>query len=94
MLNAEPNLARNRTSITCSSSSKYANNSHANLFLPIPTKKSCKRLFLKRATIHAAVVLNKRAHTDSAVNLLHYLFPLLIHTLERETTSSRDKTTL
>lgn len=41
--------------------------------------------------MHAIVVSKKRAHTESAVNLLHYLFPLLIHTLEKETTRIGDK---
>lgn len=34
----------------------------------------------------------KRARIESAGNLLRYLFPLLIHTLEKETTTARDKT--
>jgi len=87
----EPNLARNRSSVI-HFSSKHANNGHANLFLQTPRKESCKHIFLKCATIHAFVVLKKRVHTESAVNLLHYLFPLLIHTLEKEITRMGDKT--
>lgn len=48
--------------------------------------------FLNVLLPHVIVVLKKRAHTESAVNLLHYLFPLLIHTLEKEITSIGDKT--
>lgn len=89
----EPNLARNCSSIICFSNSKYANNGHTNLFLQTLRKESCKHIFLKCDTIHDIVVLGGggRASTGPAVNLLHYLFHLLIHTLEKETTRIRDK---
>lgn len=50
-----PNLPRNCSSIIYFSSSKYANNGHANLFLGTPSK-SCKHVFVKCATTHTIVV--------------------------------------
>lgn len=64
-------------------------------FFPPPQtlrKGRCKHVLLTRATIHTTAVMTERALIESAVNRLHYLFPLLIHTFKKETTTDRDKT--